>query len=246
MAATTCSWAGVALDTVSYEHALAGVTVSLAVLAAQNTIGAGTDTLSGFENLTGSAFNDTLTGDANTNVLIGLAGNDILNGGAGADLMQGGLGNDTYVVDNVGDVVDETGGDGLDTVQSSVSFSLADPVHAMGAIENLTLTGSAVINGTGNDLDNVLLGNAANNVLIGLGGNDTLERRGRRRCDAGRVGQRHLRGRQRGRRGGRDGRRRPRHGAVVGELQSGRPAARHGGDRDPDPDRDCGHQRHRQ
>ena len=166
---------GGGIDTVSYEHALAGVTVSLAVLAAQNTIGAGTDTLSGFENLTGSAFNDTLTGDANDNVLIGLAGNDILNGGAGADLMQGGSGNDTYVVDNVGDVVDETGGDGLDTVQSSVSFSLADPVHAMGAIENLTLTGSAVINGTGNDLDNVLIGNAANNVLIGLGGNDTLD-----------------------------------------------------------------------
>ena len=167
----------------------AGVTVSLAVLAAQNTIGAGTDTLSGFENLTGSAFNDTLTGDANTNVLIGLAGNDILNGGAGADLMLGGSGNDTYVVDNVGDVVDETGGDGIDTVQSSVSFSLADPVHAIGAIENLTLTGSAVINGTGNDLDNVLIGNAANNVLIGLGGNDTLNGGGRCRssCWAGRA-----------------------------------------------------------
>ncbi len=53
---------GAGIDTVSYEHALAGVTVSLAVTTAQNTIGAGTDTLSGFENLIGSAFNDTLTG----------------------------------------------------------------------------------------------------------------------------------------------------------------------------------------
>ena len=56
--------------------------------------------------------------------------------------MFGGTGNDTYVVDNVGDVVDETGGDGTDTVQSSISFSLADPVHAIGDIENLTLTGN--------------------------------------------------------------------------------------------------------
>ncbi len=68
---------GAGIDTVSYEHAPAGVTVSLAVTTAQNTIGAGTDTLSGFENLIGSAFDDTLTGDAGANVLTGLAGNDI-------------------------------------------------------------------------------------------------------------------------------------------------------------------------
>ena len=74
----------------SYEHAAAGVTVSLAVTAAQNTWGAGTDTLSGFENLTGSAFNDVLTGSSGVNVLIGLNGNDTLNGGGGADTMIGG------------------------------------------------------------------------------------------------------------------------------------------------------------
>ena len=51
-------------------------------------------------------------------------------------------------------------GDGTDTVQSSISFSLADAVHAIGSIENLTLTGTALINGTGNDLDNVLIGNS--------------------------------------------------------------------------------------
>ena len=92
-------------DTVSYQNAAAGVTVSLAITTAQNTGGAGTDTLSGFENLTGSAFNDTLTGNSGANVLSGLAGNDTLNGGAGADTMIGGAGNDTYVVDNAGDVV---------------------------------------------------------------------------------------------------------------------------------------------
>ena len=89
--------------------------------------------------------------------------------------MFGGTGNDTYVVDNAGDVVNETGGDGTDTVQSSVSFSLADPVHAIGGIENLTLTGTAAINATGNALDNVLIGNSGNNVLIGGAGADTLD-----------------------------------------------------------------------
>jgi hypothetical protein len=115
-----------------------------------------------------------LTGGSGNNVLTGLAGNDRLDGGAGADHMFGGTGNDTYVVDNAGDVADETDGDGTDTVQSLLSFSLADGVHAAGAIENLTLTGSAAINATGNELNNVLLGNSAANVLMGAGGNDTL------------------------------------------------------------------------
>ena len=56
------------------------------------------------------------------------------------------------MVDNVGDVANETGGDGTDTVLSSISFSLADPVHAIGEIENLTLTGSGAINATGKGL----------------------------------------------------------------------------------------------
>ncbi|MFK4525265.1 Ca2+-binding RTX toxin-like protein [Bradyrhizobium japonicum] len=85
---------GGGLDTVTYEHATAGVTVSLAVTAAQNTLGAGTDTLNGFENLTGSAFNDVLTGSNAANVLTGGAGNDVLNGGGGADTLDGGAGAD--------------------------------------------------------------------------------------------------------------------------------------------------------
>ena len=165
---------GVAGDTVSYANALAGVSVNLATTSAQNTGGAGTDTLSGFENLTGSAFNDTLTGNSGANVLSGLAGNDTLNGGAGADTMIGGMGNDIYVIDNVGDVADESGGDGTDTVQSSLAFSLSDAVHAKGEIENLTLTGLSGIAGTGNELANVIIGNSAANTLIGLGGADTL------------------------------------------------------------------------
>ncbi|WP_242487253.1 Ig-like domain-containing protein [Pseudomonas sp. TH15] len=97
---------GTGIDTASYAHATAGVTVNLSLLGAQNTIGAGTDTLTGIENLVGSNFNDTLTGDNNNNVINGGLGNDILNGGGGDDLLIGGMGNNTM-----------TGGPGADTFQ---------------------------------------------------------------------------------------------------------------------------------
>jgi VCBS repeat-containing protein len=97
---------GSGIDTASYAHATAGVTVNLGLLGAQNTLGAGTDTLTGIENLVGSNFNDTLTGDNNNNVINGGLGNDILNGGGGDDLLIGGMGNNTL-----------TGGPGADTFQ---------------------------------------------------------------------------------------------------------------------------------
>ncbi|TNB90498.1 retention module-containing protein [Pseudomonas jessenii] len=97
---------GTGIDTVSYAHATAGVTVNLGLLGAQNTLGAGTDTISNIENLVGSNFNDTLIGDNNNNVINGGLGNDILNGGGGDDLLIGGMGNNTL-----------TGGPGADTFQ---------------------------------------------------------------------------------------------------------------------------------
>jgi VCBS repeat-containing protein len=97
---------GTGSDTASYAHATAAVTVNLGLLGAQNTLGAGTDTLTGIENLVGSNFNDTLTGDNNNNVINGGLGNDILNGGGGDDLLIGGMGNNTL-----------TGGAGADTFQ---------------------------------------------------------------------------------------------------------------------------------
>ncbi len=92
----------------------------------------------------------------------------MLNGGAGADKLTGGSGNDIYVVDNIGDVATELASEGADTVQSSVTYTLAANV------ENITLTSSTAINGTGNSLDNVLVGNGAINTLAGGAGNDTL------------------------------------------------------------------------
>ncbi len=229
-------------DTVAYRNAASAVTVSLAIQngTTQNTVGAGHDSLTSFENLTGSAFNDTLTGSVGANIidggagadtmtggagddtyyvdnagdkvveavgggtdtvmstisfqagtqdienitllgtantsaigntlanhLIGNSGNNLLNGGAGADIMEGGAGNDTYIVDNANDQVIEHALGGTDTVQSALSYTLG------GFVENLTLTGKA-LDGTGNDLANVIVGDAGNNILDGKGGADTL------------------------------------------------------------------------
>ncbi len=117
---------------------------------------------------TGNTLNNTLTGNGDDNTL---------DGKAGKDHMIGVAGNDTYVVDNAGDVVDEgssPGGD-VDTVNSSISFSLVIGATVQGVIENLTLTGIAGISGTGNAADNHLIGNAGVNKLLGNGGDDTLD-----------------------------------------------------------------------
>jgi Ca2+-binding RTX toxin-like protein len=106
-------------------------------------------------------------GNASNNQLTGNSGANLLDGRGGADAMAGGAGNDTYLVDQVGDVVVEQVNEGMDSVLTMVSYQLSTNV------ENLVLTGSAAINGTGNELDNTLTGNSASNVLVGLDGNDT-------------------------------------------------------------------------
>lgn len=118
---------------------------------------------------------DDLLGGAGADVLDGGRGMDRLNGGAGADVMRGGADNDTYVVDNAMDLVDElTGGGGTgDLVQSSVSFNLGAG-RARGTVENLTLLGKQPINGIGNAAANVIVGNIAANTLDGGIGADSL------------------------------------------------------------------------
>jgi Ca2+-binding RTX toxin-like protein len=125
------------------------------------------------ENLTFIGAGDFVgTGNAAVNIITGGAGNDTLNGAAGADTMIGLGGNDTYIVDNAAGVITEAAGGGIDTINSSVTFTL--PNAGTSEVENLTLTGAGNINGTGNALNNVLTGNTGNNALSGLAGNDTL------------------------------------------------------------------------
>jgi Ca2+-binding RTX toxin-like protein len=119
--------------------------------------------------ITGNIGDNALSGMAGDDTLVGGGGNDTLDGGSGADSLVGGDGNDLYVVDSIDDTISESPEGGTDTINASLSFSLA----SLGFIENLTLTGTAGM-ATGNDGANVLTGTAGNNTLLGAGGNDTL------------------------------------------------------------------------
>ncbi|MGE0222494.1 MAG: hypothetical protein AB7F35_03750 [Acetobacteraceae bacterium] len=131
--------------------------------AAHHGTGNGADNI-----ITGGTGNDTLLGRDGNDTLYGGGGADTLDGGAGADIMDGGAGDDSYTVDDPGDSVIEAAGGGYDTVVASVDWTLAANVEA------LTLTGAAHA-GTGNDLDNVMTGQAGSDTLDGGAGNDTLD-----------------------------------------------------------------------
>ena len=122
-------------------------------------------------NGTGNALGNALLGNKGKNQLIGLdgddamagiEGDDTLDGGVGRDSMFGGLGNDVYVVDNLLDVITEVEEEGSkDTVESSISYELADD------LEDLVLLGNFALTGVGNSGKNLIVGNDANNTLAG-------------------------------------------------------------------------------
>ena len=117
----------------------------------------------------GNGLDNTITGGAATDTLLGGAGNDTLDGGAGADTLLGGAGDDTYIVDNASDSVTENASEGTDTVRTNLAS------YTLGAnVENLTYNGTAAFAGTGNSLDNLIIGGAASDTLSGGDGNDTL------------------------------------------------------------------------
>ena len=169
-------------DVVS-EDANAGADLVHTTLASY-TLGANVENLtfdgagafSGFGNdlantIIGGDGNDRLTGNGGNDILIGGAGNDVLNGGGQADIMRGGDGNDTYMLSSNNNVVDETGGSGVDTVVTD-KFTL-NLTHYAG-IENATLRGGSDLNLVGDAGDNRLVGNTGNNVITGGLGADIL------------------------------------------------------------------------
>jgi Ca2+-binding RTX toxin-like protein len=119
--------------------------------------------------ITGNAAANILTGGGGADILKGGDGADTLDGGVGDDAMSGGLGDDIYIVDAIADAAKEVADQGLDTVKSSVTYTLAANV------ENLTLTGTAAINATGNTMNNTIIGNSGANLITGGGGADTLK-----------------------------------------------------------------------
>lgn len=160
----------VVVSTISYD-------LSAVSLHIENLILRGTADLTGTGNdrwnvLTGHHGDDTLHGLAGNDTLRGGNGNDTLDGGRGADLMEGGRGNDTYYVDHAGDRINESAGEGTDSVITNRSFDLsAYSDH----LENLTLRGSAGMTGTGTSANNVITGDRGDDTLIGLAGNDVLD-----------------------------------------------------------------------
>ena len=122
------------------------------------------------DQITGLGGNDRLNGLAGDDILNGGAGSDVLTGGSGNDTMIGGLGNDTYVVSEAGDVVTEAAGEGTDTVWSTISYALTANVESL-----VLSTAIGNVSGTGNALNNLIIGNSGDNVLDGGAGNDNLQ-----------------------------------------------------------------------
>jgi hypothetical protein len=153
-----------------WAGAYSGQTVVATVSAMDVLPGAGLviDGTTGDNVLVGTGIDDVLNGLEGNDTLLGRGGADTLDGGAGIDRLEGGTGNDIYILATSGDTVVEALDAGIDVVKAGYSYTLG------ANLENLVLTGTSAINGTGNSLANRITGNGAANVLKGLDGNDTL------------------------------------------------------------------------
>jgi len=182
---------GTGVDTATYASAGLGVVVSLAVAGAQDTGGAGNDTLVSIENVTGSAFDDKLAGNDIANQLSGLAGNDRLDGAGGTDTLLGGSGDDILIGGSGADAID--GGEGFDLVSYETSTTVAPVLNLMvidfsdsrnsfgDAVLDTFVNIEGVIGSNNNDfilgrigVDDTLIGGGGNDILFGQGGKDTL------------------------------------------------------------------------
>jgi Ca2+-binding RTX toxin-like protein len=175
---------GAGTDLLTYAGIAAALTVNLSTTAAQSTGGAGSDTISTIENLTGGSVNDTLTGSTVANAISGAAGDDSLTGGDGDDVLTGDDGNDTMIGGNGNDTIN--GGNNTDTVSFTgttaavlVDLSVTTGQNTGVGTDTITNTENAT-GGTGADTlkgstgDNVLNGADGNDILSGGDGNDTL------------------------------------------------------------------------
>ncbi|MBN4004324.1 DVUA0089 family protein [Nostoc sp. LPT] len=165
----------VANNTIDASQSLAGVFITANLqtqsLSANKVPGLGTlsFTAVNFDNVIGTNGNDSIFGDNQNNRLSGNNGNDTLDGGLGIDTLNGGAGDDTYVVDTTLDTITEAANSDIDSVRSSVSYTLG------ANLENLRLREGGNFTGTGNSLNNFLFGNTSNNTLNGRVGDDTLD-----------------------------------------------------------------------
>ncbi|SFR84703.1 calcium-binding protein [Sphingomonas jatrophae] len=175
---------GEGIDAASYAEGGA-VTVNLAITTAQDTAGAGIDTLVSIESLYGSAFADALYGNAQNNLFLGGGGNDMLQGFAGNDVLRGGEGDDMLVGGAGQDVLDGEAGQDMASYYSATrgvsvrldTSALQDTVGAgldqlIGIEQLLGSTFSDILRGNGGA--NRLAGDAGDDTLIGLGGADRL------------------------------------------------------------------------
>ncbi|MFN6525462.1 calcium-binding protein [Nostoc sp. ChiSLP03a] len=167
--------ANVANNTIDASQSLAGVSIAVNLqsrsLSANNVPGLGTlsFTAVNFDNVIGTNANDNIVGDNQNNQLSGNNGDDTLNGGIGNDTLKGGAGDDSYFVDTTLDIITEAANSGIDTVRSSVSYTLG------ANLENLRLREGGNLTGIGNSLNNFLFGNTSNNTLNARVGDDTLD-----------------------------------------------------------------------